>query len=228
MHCQTKHRAGGQGFAPDMVYGHVRRLIMEGELAEGVQLRQDELGARFGVSRSPVREALRRLESEGLVAYHANRGAIVSGLSLADALELLDIRIALECRALRLAVPNMSDTDFERIEATERAYARCRDVPLLGELNREFHLALCLPADRPRLQALIAESFDKVGRFMRRQVSMATGKQRPVREHHAIVRACREGDVEAAVGLLEAHVAYSQKALQAAAREARGSGQDLR
>lgn len=216
----VKARASGPESAPDMIYSRVRRLIVDGELADGAQLRQDELGARFGVSRIPVREALRRLESEGLVAFHTNRGAIVSALSLADALELLDIRVALECRALRLAVPNMTEADFERIAVAEREYARCQDVSLLSELNREFHLALCLPADRPRLLEMITETFDKLGRFMRLQVSMATGKQRPAREHREIVRACRDGDVEKAAKLLEAHVIYSQKALQAAAREA--------
>ncbi len=201
-----------------MVYSRVRQLIMDGKLAGGAQLRQDELGVMFGVSRIPVREALRRLESEGLVDFHTNRGAVVTTLSLHDVIELLDIRMGLEARALRLAIPNMTDEDFERIEKAERAYARCSNTAELSECNRAFHLALYLPADRPHLQSLIAETYDKVGRFMRQQVSQATGKQRPSREHREIVRASRKGDADGAVRLLEGHIAYSQKALLASVR----------
>jgi len=204
--------------APRQVYLRLRDLIIEGAFAGGHPLRQDELAARFGVSRIPVREALRQLQAEGLVAYEANRGAVVSSVSLADALEMLDIRIALEARALRLAIPNLTDSDQARIEGLLEAYGRAEDASEWGRLNRDFHLALYAPADRPRLLALIQDNVDNANRFTRLQVSIATGRERPHREHQAIWQACRAGAVDEAVGLLEAHIAYSQKALVAAVR----------
>ncbi len=84
----------------------LRAAISSGELAPGLQLRQDELAARFGTSRIPVREALRQLEAEGFVTFLPNRGAVVSDLSIDEVIELLEIRIALECHALRLAIPD--------------------------------------------------------------------------------------------------------------------------
>src|SRR5690606_28526890 len=125
------------------------------------------------------------------VTYQANRGAVVSSVSLADALEMLEIRIALECRALRLAVPLMTDPDFARIEGVLGAYGRAREATEWGRLNRDFHIALYAPADRPRLLALIQDNFDNAHRFARVQVSVATGKDRPHREHQDIFRACR-------------------------------------
>lgn len=211
-------RTSPSGSAPQLVYHRLRDLIIEGAFAGGHPLRQDELAAQFGVSRIPVREALRQLAAEGLVAYEANRGAIVSSVSLGDALEMLDIRIALECRALRLAIPNLTDSDCTRIEAVLEAYGSAEDVADCGRLNRDFHLALYAPADRPRLLALIQDNFDNANRFTRLQVSIATGRERPHREHQEIFRACRGGEVDRAVQLLEAHITYSQKALVATVR----------
>src|ERR1700712_286733 len=109
---EDKMRAGNKP-APDVVRDGLREAIFCGEFLEGMPLRQDEIAERFGTSRIPVREALRQLESEGLVSFLPNKGVIVKGLSIDDVLEMLEIRIALECRALKLAVPNMAYEDFE-------------------------------------------------------------------------------------------------------------------
>ncbi|NTG32083.1 GntR family transcriptional regulator, partial [Agrobacterium rhizogenes] len=98
--------------APELVRDGLREAILTGAYEEGQQLRQDELAEQFGTSRIPVREALRQLEGEGLVELHANKGAVVKGSSVEDVLEMLDIRIALECRALKLAIPNMAAEDL--------------------------------------------------------------------------------------------------------------------
>ena len=86
----------------------LREDILDGVLAPGLQIRQEALAERFGVSRVPVREALRRLEAEGLVTTELHKGAFVSSRSLDEVEEMLDIRIALELRALKLAIPNLS------------------------------------------------------------------------------------------------------------------------
>lgn len=206
------------GSSPHRVYLELRDRILDGTLPGGQPLRQEELAARHGVSRSPVREALRQLEADGLVTYEVNRGAVVSSVSLADAMEMLEIRIALECRALRLAIPLMTDPDFARIEGVLAAYGTEAEPTRRGRLNRDFHLALYAPCDRPRLLALIQDNFDNANRYARTRVSMATGNDRPHREHRNLFRACRDGDMDAAVEQLEAHIAYSQKALAAAVR----------
>ncbi|MGN8545983.1 GntR family transcriptional regulator [Bradyrhizobium sp. 13971] len=119
----TSHRgAGPHGSAPDAVREALRAAISSGELAPGLQLRQDELAARFGTSRIPVREALRQLEAEGFVTFLPNRGAVVSDLSIDEVIELLEIRIALECHALRLAIPAMGEIDLEETTKILRAY----------------------------------------------------------------------------------------------------------
>jgi DNA-binding GntR family transcriptional regulator len=204
----------------------VRKAIFSGDLEPGAQLRQDELADRYGTSRIPVREALRQLEAEGLVTLHPNRGAVVSTLSLDDVLEMLEIRIALECRALRLAVPNMVDADFDVAAAILDSYEAEPRPQRWGEMNWQFHKALYAPCNRPKLIAMIEANYGHVGRFIRVQVSLAAGKERPQREHHAMLDACRRADTDAAVRMLEEHIVHTQKSLRAAARHRPQAGTD--
>lgn len=204
--------------APNTVREGLRRAILAGEFAPGSQLRQDELAQRFGTSRIPVREALRQLEAEGLVSILPNRGATVSSLSLDEVLELMEIRIALECRALRMAIPNMVDTDLDSALEILRSYDAEPDPERWGEMNWTFHETIYAPCNRLKLLAMIEANYGHVGRFTRVWVSRAAGKERPQREHYAIVDACRDGDIERAVRLLEEHITQTQKSIMAAGR----------
>ena len=211
------------GEAPGMVFVALRNLILNGEMAGGRPLRQDELATRFGTSRIPVREALRQLAAEGLVTYHPRRGAVVSTISLAEALEMFDIRIALECRALRLAVPAMSEHDFSLLGNICDTYDACdaSDIAEWGRLNRTFHEALYAACDRPRLLALIRDNIDNASRFIRVQTSRAYGLDRAKAEHRAMLEACRAGETRVAARLLEEHITHAQKALNASVRHGR-------
>lgn len=204
--------------APELVRDGLREAILAGRYGEGQQLRQDELAEQFGTSRIPVREALRQLESEGLVELQTNKGAVVKAISLDDVFELLDIRIALECRALKLAIPNMAIEDFDLADEILAEYDQAPDPALWGEMNWRFHWALYTPCNRPRLLGMIEANYGHVSRFIRRQVSTATGKTKPQQEHAELLRLCKEDDVEGAVALLEKHIERTQKSLRAALR----------
>src|SRR5689334_18278168 len=120
----ARNRGGGghHGSTPETVREALRVAISSGDLAPGFQLRQDELAERFGTSRIPVREALRQLEAEGFVTILPNRGAVVADLSVDEVIELLEIRIALECHALRLAIPAMGEMDLDETKKVLRSY----------------------------------------------------------------------------------------------------------
>src|SRR5690348_3005760 len=92
----------------------IRERILSGAYVEGEQLRQDALAAELGVSRIPVREALRQLEAEGLVTFSPHRGAVVSSFSVTEIEELFDLRAMLESDLLRRSVPHLTDEDFHR------------------------------------------------------------------------------------------------------------------
>lgn len=208
----------GTGRAPQIVSDQLRKAILAGAIAPGAQLRQDELAERYGTSRIPVREALRQLEAEGLVTIQPNRGAVVTSLSLDEVLEMLEIRIALECRALRLAIPNMVEEDLQHAADLLRNYDNEPLPEKWGEMNWHFHRALYAPCDLPKLITMIEANYGQVGRFTRLQVSLAAGKEKPQAEHYELLEACRSGDVKKAVTLLEEHILHTQKSLMAAAR----------
>ena len=211
-------RDANRKLAPVIVRDGLRDLILSGSLAAGQQLKQDEIASRFGTSRIPVREAMRQLESEGLIDFHPNRGAVVKDISLDDVLEMLDIRIALECRALKLAIPNMAIEDFEAAQAILDEYSNSPAPETWGEMNWRFHWALYLPSNRNKLLAMIESNYGHVSRFVRTQVSLATGKVGPQREHEELLRLCRENNVSEAIALLERHIEQTQKSLRSVIR----------
>lgn len=216
-----RHRgAGGHGSAPDTVREALRLAISSGELAPGYQLRQDELAERFGTSRIPVREALRQLEAEGFVTFLPNRGAVVSDLSIDEVIELLEIRVALECHALRLAIPAMGEVDLDEAKAILRSYDEEPDPVKWGAFNWKFHETLYAPCNRPRLLSMIEANYGHVSRFTRALVSRATGKERPQREHYQLLEFCSAGEIEKAVRLLREHIVETQKTLRSAQRHA--------
>jgi len=215
---KPKSAARARISAPDAVREELRRAITAGEFEPGTQLRQDELAERFGTSRIPVREALRQLEAEGYVTILPNRGAVVSELSVDEVIELLEIRIALECHALRLAIPSMVEMDLEEATDILNSYDAEQEPEKWAEMNWAFHKTLYAPCNSPRLLAMIDANYGHVSRFTKTLVSRATGKERPQREHLELLELCRRGDVERAVSLLHEHIKQTQKTLRSAQR----------
>lgn len=196
----------------------LRADILSGAIAPGMRLRQDELATRFGTSRIPVREALLQLEAEALVIHDAHRGARVAPLTLDETLERMEIRMGLECLALKLAVPHMSELDFEHLESILAEYDQAEVPAQWTACNWAFHTALYAPCGRPTLLALIQANFTNADRFLRLRLSQATGKERPQVEHREMLAACRAGDAARAATLLEEHIARSRKSLAASMR----------
>ncbi|OBZ95668.1 transcriptional regulator [Pararhizobium polonicum] len=204
--------------APELVRDGLREAIHSGAIAEGAQLRQDQLAEQFGTSRIPVREALRQLEAEGLVKIEPNRGAVVVSLSIDDILDMLDIRIALECYALRLAIPQMAEEDLHLAQTILENYNGEPNPESWGIMNWQFHWAIYAPCHRPRLLGMIEANYGHVNRFVRTQVSLAVGKERPRQEHELLLTLCRDGDIDHAADLLQTHIEQTKRSMRASRR----------
>ena len=208
------------------IYASLKHDILSGVLKGGQPLRQDEIAARHRVSKIPVREALRRLEMEGLVEFRPRRGAIVKLISDRDVLEMLDIRIALECRALELAIPNMTESDLDLAQDGQDEYESSPDKERWSELNRRFHACILDPCGNRQLLGLIHDFEQRVGPLMRLRVTEAAGIERPVREHAEILRLCRARAIDEAVGALRVHIETTKREVAASIR--RKSMRDVR
>lgn len=204
--------------APELVRDGVRDSIIRGDYPAGHQLRQDEIADKFGTSRIPVREALRQLEAEGFVVISPNKGAVVRARSIHDIIELFDIRIALECRALKLSIPNLAIEDIESAREILKEYQSKSDDHGWPEMNWNFHWTIYSPCNRPNLVSMIEANFGHVNMYLRSQSTISTSKQRPLKQHVDLLDLCEHGDVGAAVSMLEHHIEQTQKSLRAAHR----------
>jgi DNA-binding GntR family transcriptional regulator len=204
--------------APELVRLGLRNSIMAGEIEPGTQLRQDEIAARFGTSRIPVREALRLLSAEGLVELQPNKGAVVKTYSIDEIVENLEIRIGLETRALRLAVPNMADEDLQAAADILQSYDSEPQAEKWSQMNWQFHKILYLPCNLPKMLSLIELNWNQCSHLVRLQVSLAAGKENPNREHWELLDVCRSGKIDAAVELLEQHIVNTQKSISSRMR----------
>jgi DNA-binding GntR family transcriptional regulator len=189
-----------------LVADQLRRRIMAGALPEGHQLRQEALAAELGVSRIPVREALRQLEAEGFVAIASHRGAVVSKLSPDEIVELFELRIRLEGWLLELAIPEMRDSDLERADAALETMISNRRIENWGQLNWDFHAALYAPSRRAATLRILRRINENMDRYIRLQISLTSGQLKAHREHKQILRLCRARDVPRAVAALEQHI----------------------
>lgn len=197
----------------DAITHELRELILDGTIGVGVQLKQEALARRFGVSRIPVREALKRLEAEGLIRHVARQGSVVAAKSIDDLVETLDIRIALESRALRLAIPQLTDSDFAAARDVLRRYEASEVPREWAELNLEFHTVLYRACKRPTLLKMIADTVKGIDLHLRVLQSHSVGRKSSMDEHGDILAACEVRDIPRAIGLLESHIEHTQKAL---------------
>ena len=196
----------GRERAPEQVTSRLREAIVSGLLQPGDRLMQEELAERLGVSRMPVREALRRLEAEGLVVLQPYRGALVANLSSTELQELYELRIALETLALRFGIPEMDAESFETLEVTLRKMDLETDSTTWLDLNSKFHTLLYQKAGRKLLDEHIENLRNKSDRFLRLFASRRDRTAQAQREHWAIVRACRDRNIEKACNLLKDHL----------------------
>jgi GntR family transcriptional regulator, rspAB operon transcriptional repressor len=198
----------GQSFVA--VHARLRAAILSGEIGEGAVTSQATLAERFGVGRTPLREALRMLQREGLVISQPNHRVRIAELSSEDAEELYIMRIALEAVAIRVTVPVLTSADLAELDglmAQMDHYMKLRDHVGHREPHRQFHYRLVYAAG-PRVSERIDELFDHAERYRRRFGAADSWESRRA-EHRAILDAVGEGDREAAADLLADHYLHT-------------------
>lgn len=184
----------------------LRHDILQGIYKSNAPLRQDEIAARFGVSKIPVREALQQLKVEGLVTFFPNRGAVVSVLSSAEVDEIYAMRIALETLALQRAIPHLTIAGLTRAEALLNQLDQEPQVARWSELNWEFHALLYQPANLPRVMNWVSTLHINVARYMVLYLAGLDYQATSQAEHRAILTACRQGQIESACAHLRHHL----------------------
>ena len=197
----------GHGAAGQRVADALRTSILDGDYRPGERIRQEVLADRYGASRVPVREALRMLESEGLVTLVANTGAWVSRISLAECEEMYQIRERIEPLLLRFNLPFVTDADVAELDRLATAMESA-DVEEFLALDRAFHLSCYDLAPTSVLGDLVRQLWNRTQHYRRAftRVFRSAGERSVHHDHQLLVSAFRRGDIEEAERTLAAHI----------------------
>lgn len=193
----------------ERIYDLVRERIIAGKVSSDDPIRQDALARELGVSKIPLREALARLEQDGLVSSQANRGFFVRPLRLAEAEEIFALRLKIEPEAVGLAATRASDAHKKVAITALDAMDRTILDPSTGDiglLNREFHLALVRPCGMPVTIGLVERLQLIAERYARKHLEPVGRDGRAKEEHRALLDAWLIGDAKLAQHLAEEHI----------------------
>ena len=193
----------------EAVVGHLRNLILTGQLVPGQRLLQEELAEKLGISRTPIREALQQLANQGLVNISSYKGASVARFSAPEMIEIYSVRIALESYAASLATEKVTDEDLERLETLMQEMGKAvlnRDFEHLVEAHHEFHASIYAIAGKQRLYEHIIQYLDLTNLYQRMALSLGRGADDPIKEHSDMLETLRRRDAEAIGRMVRIHL----------------------
>ena len=205
----------------DQIVTELRQQIILGQLPEGMPLRQEKLAAELGVSRVPLREAIRRLEAEGFVVSVLHKGSVVTSLSLNEIEELFELRVRLETWLFEAAIPRLTDEDFALAEAITEEARQSGNVENWGELNWRFHETLYKPSGHTIALRLLRTVHDNANRYINLHIAVVKDVDRELGDHKMLITFARLGDIRRGVDALRAHIHRVSRSLIAALAEAR-------
>ncbi|WP_194300126.1 GntR family transcriptional regulator [Acetobacter musti] len=186
----------------------LRYDILAGTLAPGTRIRQEDLSAHFGASRIPVREALKALQSEGLLRLKANTGAWVASMNQAECLEIYKIRERIEPLALSESIRLMPESALDILENLAHRVEQAKSIENFILLDREFHLRSYAHSSLPELNAMIVRYWNTTQQYRRAYMHKVGFNRRPIvdSEHRLLVDAIRRRDDYNAERLLQVHI----------------------
>lgn len=213
--------------AQQMVYDILRRRILRGSLPPGTRLLQADIASQLSLSTTPVREALQRLSTEGLVRIDAHRGALVRGLNIEELTEVYELRMVLEPLAIRKAVLLITDSELARAEDLCAKMDELDDAAAWAEANRDFHAILAEAARSPYLNEILESLRDKAMPYVRLSMGLReTFHGGANAEHRQLLHACRDRDPEHAARIELRHLASTRDLTMNAARAGLGQEKD--
>lgn len=194
----------------EIVYEELKRQILVGEIAPGTRMMEVDLADEMGVSRTPVREAIRKLEKEGLVTIEPRRGAYASDISIKDMLDVLEVRQTLEGMAASLAARKVTEEEKRDFIKASKAYndaVASGNTDEIIKCDELFHQLIVNYSDNKTLETLLSQVQELALRFRYIYYDDFSRYERMPREHEEIEEAILSGDIEKAKVVAENHVA---------------------
>ena len=200
----------------------LRNAIKNGKLKPGERLMEVQLAEELGISRTPVREAIRKLEQEGYVIMLPRRGTYVSSVTINDVKEIFEIRTALEKLSTGLAARRIENEELEQLQkllASIEGYIEANDIDNIVKTDIEFHDLLYQVSRNSRLSGIISNLKEQLARFRTLSMSYPGRLKETLEEHREMVEAIASGDVESAREAAERHMVRAEETLLMAMRK---------
>jgi len=199
----------------EQIVSTIRNAIVNGQLKAGSRIAETEFAERFGISRTPIREAFRQLETEGFITVQPRKGAIVASFSAQDVSNFYDIKVILEGYAARLATMTLTEDEIDRMDALNKmmdAAAAKKDLRKVLDLHNEFHNTFLRAAGNERLHQIVQSMVAQFQRY--RMILALPGKvDGSIEQHKEIVEAFRKRDPVLAEKLVQKNALYGKKIL---------------
>ncbi len=193
----------------DVVFNTLREAILRGDLKPGERLMELQLAAKLGVSRTPIREAIRMLQQEGLAVTIPRRGAEVAGMTEKDMEDVLQIREALEILAVQLASEKVTDEQVEELADKVKAFEevlKTKDIKQIAQADIDFHDFIYAAADNPKLLGMLNNLREQIYRYRVEYLKDENNYPRLLEEHQQILDGLRRRDKAYVVEMTRAHV----------------------
>ncbi|MFP4697798.1 MAG: GntR family transcriptional regulator [Eubacteriales bacterium] len=208
---QDKLRVNVNEYLPlrDVVFNTLREAILKGELVPGQRLMEKQLADRMGVSRTPIREAIRKLELEGLVVMVPRKGAEVARITEKDLKNVLEIRCALEELAVRIACKKINESEVRELRSTITEFAEAidqKDFDSIVEKDVEFHDIIFQATGNEKLIQILNNLREQIYRFRVEYIRKADNHYNLLKEHEEILNAIENKNVERARKVAEQHI----------------------
>lgn len=200
----------------DVVFNTLRRAILKGELKPGERLMEIALADKLGVSRTPIREAIRKLELEGLVVMAPRKGAKVASITERDLNDVLEVRKGMEVLAISLACKRITGEELEKLESIERSFQsliESGNLTELAEMDVKFHDTIYQATNNQRLVQLLNNLREQMYRYRMEYLKDIAVRRTLAEEHKAIFEALRGRDESKAQNYVSVHIDNQQKAI---------------
>ena len=197
----------------DVVFYTLRQAILKGELEPGERLMEMQLAEQLGVSRTPIREAIRKLELEGLVLMIPRRGAIVAKITEKDLKDVLEVRSSLERLSTELACERMKEDTIAELRKAQEAFKEALDgddITLQAQRDVEFHDVIYKSTGNLRLIQMLNNLREQMYRYRLEYLKYDLAHQTLIEEHEAIIEALSKRDKDTATNIIVRHV-YNQE-----------------